>query len=426
MRGRPTTLVREGTTMATIGERVSKLRREQQLTQEQLADRAGLSVGAIRKIERERHNARLDTLRRIAKVLGVATTSLIGDAPDAVAHATPGHRALPLLALRQALTPVVGYDGRVLSAVADQPTLTIGSVRAHLVEANTAYHANDFGVVVGQLPVLIAEARTLVSNSSGDDQSDAQRIASGAYQLAARLLLQIRAHDLAHTAAIAAREAAAESGHMPTIAAAVSPMCWLLMRQARLSESAELAAVTADGVEPPRISQATSVELASWGWLWVRAAAAAARDGRDQDAHGMLDLAATAATRMTQVSQPSGQTQYALGWLAPSKVQMMRAEVAAITGDPAQVLRYAGTVGDTAGVLASCKQRHQLDVAWAHAARRQWPEATEVLTRLSCTAPGWMRHQRYAKDVIRTVRDERRRAATQDLANLITLVGLDG
>jgi transcriptional regulator with XRE-family HTH domain len=72
-----------------LGDRLARLRRLAGLTQEQVAERSGVSADVIRKLEQHRkHSARLPTLHALARGLGVELTSLLGD-PPAVAGASP-------------------------------------------------------------------------------------------------------------------------------------------------------------------------------------------------------------------------------------------------------------------------------------------------------------------------------------------------
>ncbi|GAA3049945.1 hypothetical protein GCM10020000_33280 [Streptomyces olivoverticillatus] len=62
-----------------LGDRVQRLRRMADLTQEGLAERSGVSVDVVRKLEqRRKHSARLPTLHALAKGLGVEVTTLLG------------------------------------------------------------------------------------------------------------------------------------------------------------------------------------------------------------------------------------------------------------------------------------------------------------------------------------------------------------
>jgi len=55
-----------------IGQRIAELRKEQNLTQTQLAERCGLQQAHIARIEAGRYSVGLDTLTQIATALGMA------------------------------------------------------------------------------------------------------------------------------------------------------------------------------------------------------------------------------------------------------------------------------------------------------------------------------------------------------------------
>ncbi|MFE4664622.1 helix-turn-helix domain-containing protein [Streptomyces sp. NPDC056716] len=54
-----------------LADNVRRLRRARGLSQEQLAHRAGLSVGPVRRIEQGDDGVRMETLHAIARALGV-------------------------------------------------------------------------------------------------------------------------------------------------------------------------------------------------------------------------------------------------------------------------------------------------------------------------------------------------------------------
>jgi transcriptional regulator with XRE-family HTH domain len=62
-----------------IGEKVYRLRTERKLTQQELADRAGVSQTIISRLERkDRTNVNADVLKGLAKALGCTTDYLVG------------------------------------------------------------------------------------------------------------------------------------------------------------------------------------------------------------------------------------------------------------------------------------------------------------------------------------------------------------
>ncbi len=61
-----------------VGDKVKRLRDEQALTQGELADKAGLTVAALSRIERNNAEPRPTTRRKLAEALGVDPSELIG------------------------------------------------------------------------------------------------------------------------------------------------------------------------------------------------------------------------------------------------------------------------------------------------------------------------------------------------------------
>jgi transcriptional regulator with XRE-family HTH domain len=58
-------------TQHQIGRTIREARREQRLTQEELAFAAGLSTGTLHNIEHGKFSARVETLQRILSILGM-------------------------------------------------------------------------------------------------------------------------------------------------------------------------------------------------------------------------------------------------------------------------------------------------------------------------------------------------------------------
>ncbi|MET8043696.1 helix-turn-helix domain-containing protein [Micromonospora sp. NPDC005215] len=405
----------------TIGQKLRRHRKASRLTQEQLAERAGLSIEIVRKLEQNvRRSTSLSTLHALARALNVSTTALIGDATEAAARAEPDHRPLSLAAIRRVIAPVRGLDGTLLtSRVGDPPTLD--ALTARLRDVDRTYQRNDYARALADLPPLLTDVRAAVDIASDRDQPAAYALLARTQHLTGNLLIQLRAGDLAQTALTGALDAARQSGDQVVAATVIQGMCWLLMRQGRLAEAAELAVSTADQIEP-RFSRATPAELAAWGWLLVGGAAAYARDNQPGTAADLVDAAQAAAVRIGERAPGPGHLMM-VGGFDPGRVQMARVENAAVAGDPGRVLDLARLVPAGPTPVGSSWQRHRLDVAWAHAQRRAHQDATDVLVELRHLAPAWLRQQRYAREIVDTISDGRRRAMTEDLADLAQVVG---
>ncbi|WFE44263.1 helix-turn-helix transcriptional regulator [Verrucosispora sp. WMMD1129] len=406
--------------MPTIGEHLARIRRQSTLTQEQLAERAGVSVETIRKLESgARASARMATLHALARALDVSTTALLGDTSQAAARREPDHRPLSLAEIRRTLTPARGLVGTVATAP-DGPPPTLDAVRRRLTNADAAYHRGDYAAALAGMPGLLDDARHAADASADPARRRAHATLAQARYLATELLIQLRAGDLAYAAVVSALDAAEAAGDPVLGASTVKGSSWLLLRQGRLSDAERVAVSSADAIEP-RLRQAEPAELAVWGWLLLAAAAAAARDNRPDDATTLLDAAAAAAARLADRPVNGGHLTI-LGGFRTARVDMMRVEAAAVAGDPVRVLQLADRVpvGET---VATSWQRHRLDVAWAYAERRQYADATGVLLDLRDRAPAWLRHQRYARDIVQQISDGRRRAMSAELSELAALVG---
>ncbi|HXH05619.1 MAG TPA: helix-turn-helix domain-containing protein [Vicinamibacterales bacterium] len=90
---------------ARLGARLREWRRLRRLTQEALAERAGLSYKFIGEIERGRGNPTIDTLARLADALGIDVTDLL-DSERSVDTRYPPLSARDLQAVREALESV--------------------------------------------------------------------------------------------------------------------------------------------------------------------------------------------------------------------------------------------------------------------------------------------------------------------------------
>jgi len=69
-------------TLESIGERVAKLRRERSLTQEQLAEKAGVSRNHIADIELGTRNTGVWSFFLLARALGVTVSELFRGLPS--------------------------------------------------------------------------------------------------------------------------------------------------------------------------------------------------------------------------------------------------------------------------------------------------------------------------------------------------------
>jgi transcriptional regulator with XRE-family HTH domain len=63
--------------LTVVGENIKYYRTKLGMTQEELADRAGINRSYLASLERGRRNTTLKTVEMLAKALGVSTTELV-------------------------------------------------------------------------------------------------------------------------------------------------------------------------------------------------------------------------------------------------------------------------------------------------------------------------------------------------------------
>ncbi|MFI1762448.1 helix-turn-helix domain-containing protein [Streptomyces sp. NPDC020800] len=389
---------------ANIGKRLQDVRKRRGMTQRQLASESGVSVSLIRKLEQgERADTRLETARRLAQVLRVPTTILMGEHEDEseVAPST-GDR---WEAVRRSLVAPIRVDG-----VAEEPT--VRGVQEALESALPLFSGDRFAELSVILPPLLRDA-DIIAESGPEGRAVRVRLS----QLTGWLLTQTRQFEAAD---IALSRSLEESSDRLQAAATVSTQCWLLLRRGRLAEARELATRWADEVEP-RISRATPAELSAWGWLLLRASAAAIRDNRAGEAEEALRYANSAAVALGREFAPRDDFLQAFG---PVTVALKRAENAMIVDRPDLVLKLSKRI-PTSGMrpTSNNRNRHLLDVAEAHARSRDYAKSVEVLQGIRADAPQWLPNQRYARDIFGRV-IARRRTLTPEMRELADAIGV--
>lgn len=378
------------------GERLKATRLRRGLTQEALAERAGLSVGVIKKLERG-GTGRLETYHALARALHVRTSDLLDSGGPHQARRGDADK-IRLLAFRQVITPPVGALGRMTARSPVDPEPDLMRLADTVSSVALAYHTDDYDQVAELLPPLVSSAHVAVAHfDTGADRVRALRVRSDVLQMAGRYLTQVRAYDLAHVALRDATDDALAAGALDAVAGAVYQQGWLLMRQGRLDEAETVSISTAEAVEP-RISRASRKELGAWGKLLVHASAAASRNNRAREAREMLTLGRTAGAALGGGTAVAPSSWGRFDWRT---VVFQHIENQLVADRPGRVLRLAERVqgaGDT-----TFMRRHLLDVAQANAMLKRQDEATSVLERLRAETPAWLRHQQMATGIFRQI-----------------------
>ncbi|OII61232.1 transcriptional regulator [Streptomyces sp. CC53] len=381
---------------ATIGSRLRDMRKLRGLTQAELArltkethDCKPVSIATIRLLEQERAGeTRAETLHSLARVLRVPTTKLLGDEGDRETAHQP--TADQWNAVRKALE----HPPRLADGLEQPPT--VDGVTAALQDVEPLFKRLDLDALSRIMPSIVRDADAL--------GPEGRAVRVRVLQLTGWLLTQTRQFEVADLAIDRAMDDAIDRLE---ISVSINNRCWLLLRQGKLGQARDLAIHWADEMEPRRVTRATPDELCAWGWMLLRVSNASVRDNRPGEAEDAMRFAHVAAELLGRECKPASEITRTYG---PTTVLMKRAENASIQQRPDKVLELAKQVVSHTGVRPSRsnRNRHQLDVAHAHVAMRQYGEAVGKLMEIHQTAPQWLPNQRYARDVVTRLLDRRR------------------
>jgi transcriptional regulator with XRE-family HTH domain len=391
----------------TIGGRLRAARRERGLTQEGLAERAGVGLGVISDLEQgRRETARITTLTKLSNALGVTLSALLDRRERLERKQADG-----VLAVRDALLSVADLPG--IDGADDGEPTPLPELDSAVRRGWDFYWAGRLSDLAGMLPALIGEARL----TRGQSGPEAARPLAQAYQLAADLMVHTGNDDLAMVAAERALSAARAGDDELQHATLLGTASWVLLHQGRTAEAERVAADAANRIEP-RLSTATPAHLVVWGSLLLSAAAPAAAAARGSDVEAYLRVARAAAGPMERDRHDY--------WVSfgPTQVAMQATYVNAVLGRPGRAIEAARRVRRE-DLLDISWGAHHLDKAQALATDGREGgdrKAAQALAVAHGVSPEWFRHQGVARSLTRELAERRTRLG-EPLATLVESVG---
>ncbi|MFI0941248.1 helix-turn-helix domain-containing protein [Streptomyces sp. NPDC021020] len=376
-----------------LGRTLRRLRRLADLTQEELAERSGVSVDVVRQLEqRRKHSARLPTLHALANGLGVELTTLLGDPPGVTASGeSDGPR---FVAVRRAVMPALW--GPQPAPVG--PDFSLDALRSRIAEAWTQYHDAEFDAVMKVLPDLIAESRSASASGDDDERAAGCSALGKALQLAGHVAVRMGKTDLALAGLERAVEAAQRSADPLLLPMLVNSIAWTYQRQGRLEDALAVALYAADAMKAADLT-VTADGLKVWGGLTMSAATSAARSGDYERAAAMMAAAEKEAARVTKL--PEGGDNRMVSVFSPSSVRIERVRLAVQYGHPADALALAKGMRLSKDTPPSWRTWLLLDVSRAHADVGDAAGAVKTLESLRRVAPAWMQHHTLAVAIVR-------------------------
>ncbi len=383
-----------------IGDRVARLRHRRKLTQEQLAEKSGLSADTVRKLEQgQRQTARLTTLNALARALDVEPSVLVGQ--PTTFEAREDGDSPSVLALRQAVSPV----SHLLGEEPDPETPpTIGQLRASLRSTERIRREGRMGEIGALLPQLIRDARTAVHAYDGPERAAAWSVLAESYQVAATTLAALGKEDAGFTALERSLHAVghADDPHLETVG--ISTLAWIFTKQGRLADAEGVALAHAEEIEPSFRSR--PLDLALWGILLLRAATAAVRREREGAVEELLSMAGAAAARIGR-----DRLVYATPF-GPANLGVAKVNFLVEMEKGGQALREARAVRGVGSLPPTWTARFHVDRALAHMDEKNDEAAVRALLAAEQAAPEWMRYHATARRVAADLRNRERRRSS--------------
>jgi transcriptional regulator with XRE-family HTH domain len=369
-----------------LGRKVAAERRRRGLSQPELARLIGRSVAWVSQVERGvRKVDRMSVLETVATALEVPLYELAAEAPvvAAVTEEPPGAGGLRLV-LSGAYALRAMLDGRRPPATS---TLRTRSRKAwELTHAGRYIELTD--LLRGLVPDLEAAARTLPEAQ----RAQVFELMAATYQSCSAALAKLGEPEAAWIAADRAMTAAERADNPMLVAAGAFRLVFVFVAARHYDQAEETARTAADALQA-RADQGEPEAMSLYGALTLQRAVIASRLNDSDAAYGHLERAAQVAARLGE-----GRNDYNTEF-GPANVGLYEIAVAVELGDAGRALHAAATV-DTSGLSAERRARMLIDVARAHAQRRQVSEAVTALRQAEEITPEQVRGHELARQLV--------------------------
>ncbi|WP_372410477.1 helix-turn-helix domain-containing protein [Streptomyces luteireticuli] len=376
-----------------MGERIARLRMRRGLTQERLAEKAGLSVDVVRKLEQgRRRTARLSTVNALAAALDTEPSALLGQLTTFEVPPT-ADEAPSVLALRQAVSPVADLLGGD-DDVEDAPSIV--QLKEALASTGSIRREGRVAEIGAVLPQLIRDARAAVHASAGRDAAAANSVLAVAYQVAATTLTALGKEDAAFTAMERSLAAirSCDDPNLETLAA--STLSWVLTKQGRLGDAERIALARAEQIEPG--FRSAPQDIALWGVLLLRAATAAVRQEKEQQVEDLMRQATAAADLVGE-----DRLVYATPF-GPTNVGIAKVNFLVEMDRSREAVRTAPAVPDLTSLPPTWRARFHVDRALAHTDLGEDARAVRALLTAEQDAAEWMRYHATSRRLVEELR----------------------
>ena len=356
-----------------LGRKIAAERRRRGLSQPELARMVDRSVAWVSQVERGvRRIDRMSVLENVAAALDVPLAELAAEAPvvAAVTEEPPGAGELRLvLSGAHVLRAMLG-GGRAPA---------VRTLRTRTGKAWELTHAGSYSELTHLLHGLVPDLETAARSAPEDQRAEAFELLATTYQACSAALAKLGEPDVAWIAADRAMAAAERAGDPLLVAAGAYRLVFVFIAARQYGQAEETARTAAEALRP-MIREGSPQAVSLWGGLTLQRAVIAARVNDADSAYGQLEQAGRIADELGE-----GRNDYNTEF-GPANVGLYEIAIAVELGDAGRALRVATTV-DTSRLSAERRARMLIDVARAHAQRRQITEAVAALCEAEKITP---------------------------------------
>lgn len=391
-----------------MGARLRALRKLHRLTQQELADLAGVSKSLVSKVETGEKPGSWDLAIAVARALRVDAGALMGDAPVETREPS-GRIAATLPGIRRALAtydcpPELAVPVRPLRALADE------------VDAACRMRLDAKYVPLAEsIADLLGEVSAVAHAAEGREREQAFWLLAAAYRCADAVVHKVGNLDLSATAIDRVRWAAERSADELMMGTAMYVRAEIFFDTGAIGSGLKL---IGDAAEPLAARAVSDPRAASvYGALHARAAVLAAKKGDASTVRMHLSVAEAAAGVIGE------DREYYYTSFGPSNCKIH--EVAAMVefGDgPAAIAAARGWVPPV-GLPAERASHHFIDLARAQVWERDFAGVVSSLLTARRLAPQHTRTHPYARQSVETVL-ERASRRPKDILGLATWLGI--
>src|SRR6266567_4422132 len=369
-----------------LGRKIAAERRRRGLSQPELAKMIDRSVAWVSQVERGvRKVDRMSVLETLAAALEVPLGELAAEAP-VVAAATeepPGAAGLRLV-----LSGV--HSLRAMLNGSHSPA--VSTLRTKARKAWELAHAGRYTELTDLLGSLIPDLETAVRALPQAQRPEVLELMAETYQACSAALAKLGEPEAAWIAADRAMAAAERAGNPMLVAAGAFRLVFVFINARHYGQAEETARTAAEALQR-MADQGDPQAMSLRGALTLQRAIIAAHVNDPDLAYGQVELASQVAMRLGE-----GHNEYNTEF-GPANVRLYEIAVAVELGDAGRALRAAAAV-DTSGLSAERRARMLIDVARAHAQRRQVGEAVGTLLQAEAVTPEQVRGHALVRQLV--------------------------